>query len=181
MIRYNTNTAALNPIDKYMETIFVRNPTSGNSHTGSGTETILDYVLIPANTFQANDMIEWDAVQTKAGTAGTYSTRLRLQTADPGVSGISGGAVFGLLTTGSANAVWNSIKRVMRCLNSLTSQLVHNTASTAIPIDYVSSSAAATTLSTDWTVNQYAVCTGQLGSSADTVTLRSWSCRVSRP
>jgi hypothetical protein len=180
MIKYNITTANLNPINKVMETIFVRNPTTGNSYTGNGTETILDYVLIPANTFQANDIMKLVTLQTKVGTAGNATNFLRFQTVDPvttGASGIiSGGAIVGR----SSGTVWNKLQRDIVFMNSLTSQIVHNTASSAIPSDILSSSALFTALSIDFSIDQYILCTTSLAGSADTVTLRSWSCEILR-
>lgn len=181
MIRYNTNTATLNPIEKTMETIFVRNPTSGNTHTGNGTETILDYVLIPGNTFQVNDEAELLWLQTKSGTAGAWSGRLRVQTADPGVSGISGGQVIALLTASGGTVLYMREERTMNFLNSISTQIMHNAGSSAIPSDRIASTAAALLPAIDFSVDQYILCTGQLAGAADTITLRSWSCKVSRP
>jgi hypothetical protein len=181
MITYNTDTNTLNPNDKVMETIFVRNPTSGNTHTGNGNETILDYVLIPGNTYQSNDEVYWLWLQTKSGTNGAWSGRLRVQTANPGVSGISGGQVITLLTASGGTVVYMREERTMNFLNSISAQIMHNAGSSAISSDRVASTAAALLPAIDFSVDQYILCTGQLSSSLDTITLRSWSCKVSRP
>ena len=126
--------------------------------------TTLYSFLIPANTVVAGDMIRVLGRSRKLPIAanGTASLRVYVNTTPT-----AGGAIVGVTTTAVANNVYIQIQREISILNTTTSSLVFlNTTSSGN--DDGASSGAPSTLSIDWTIDQYMVLGITPTSAADT-------------
>lgn len=152
-------------------------PASPGSHTGSTTETVLDSVLIPANTFQANDHIVIRVVMLKTGTVGSCNTRIRVNTQAAGP--VVAGATQMAIESGAATTLTRIMTRQMVFKNSQSSQDIFPAAVSALT-DETSSTTTISALTTDYSAAQYIFVTGNLGNSGDTITLRSWYIQIIR-
>jgi len=133
------------------------------SVTGTTTATILQSVLIPANTYAVGDVIAIMYRCVKSGTANTAVVRLHVNTSL---------STVGMLTfTGQTLAAAGTFLQAERTLNiiSVTNTQLFGSSST-LTTDSQNSSTAVTSLNIDWTVNQYIFTVGTLSSAADTVT-----------
>lgn len=146
-------------------------PASPGSVTGTLTETVLDSVLIPANTFASNDVVLIHAIWTKSGTAGSLSCIVRRNTQANGAV-VAGSTVIGQ-TVGSAANLWVPIQRHITFKNSISSEIAIATSNTTSS-DYTTSSAVKTSLSIDFSQAQYIFLSAQLANTGDTATLESW-------
>lgn len=148
-----------------------------SSITGTITETVMDSILVPANTLQANDVLNIIAVFTKSGTAGTLSCRVRVNTQANGPV-VAGSTQIGL-DTGATNSLFQKFQREMVFKNSLSSEEILNT-TLATPIDLTRATSAISSLSIDFSVAQYIFVTITLTNTGDTGTLRSWYMEIIR-
>ncbi len=145
------------------------------THTGTVSETKLFSFLIPANTFQANDHVRFVLRTTPNSSSNTRTSRIKFNTSDA-----LGGTQVCQWNTGSANVL---TVRNMWMLNSLASQRVAVAATTANNNDETSNLVTAnlTTLSIDFTVDQWLIYSGELvTSSADTLTISQVLITVTR-
>jgi hypothetical protein len=133
------------------------------SVTGTTTATILQSILIPANTYTSGDVIAIMYRCVKSGTNSTALVRLHINTSV---------STTGMLTiTGQTLAAAGTFLQVERTLNiiSATNTQLFGAAS-ALATDSQNSATAVTSLNIDWTVDQYIFTVATLGSAADTVT-----------
>lgn len=145
------------------------------SVTGTTTETVLDEgCLIPGGTLEANDVLNIVVIHSKSGTAGTHTVRIRIN-ATPVVAGSS---MVGL-STGLSTTLWGPFIRSVAFKNSLSSQEVLNNAMN-VATDFVNSTSAHTSLSVDFSVDQYIFPTITLANAGDTGTIRNWYIEVIR-
>ena len=133
------------------------------SVTGTTTATILQSVLIPANTYAVGDVIAIMYRCVKSGTANTAVVRLHVNTSL---------STVGMLTftaqTLAAAGTFLQVERTLNIISATNTQLFG--ASSALATDSQNSATAITSLNIDWTVNQYIFTVGTLSSAADTVT-----------
>jgi hypothetical protein len=132
--------------------------------TGTTTQTILQSVLIPANTFVAGDLLETLVRGVKSGTAGINTFRFNINTSL---------SLVGMTTLYSVNMAAGSTyiqtERTYNIINATTNTQSFGITST-LTTDTQNSSTAVSTLAIDWTVNQYFFVTGQLANTGDTFT-----------
>jgi hypothetical protein len=146
---------------------FNRSPIKQNlsiSHTGTTAETIISNYLIPAGTFEANDIFRWRAYFTATNNANVKNVRFYTNTS---VS-LTGAQQLGRrLLTSSAG---RSVSRDLVFKNSLSSQ--ETLLVTAdIGDDEGATNTALSTRSINFAVDQYFLVTVELANSGDTVTL----------
>lgn len=151
--------------DNFTEVYNLANPTvialsaaDGTAVTGTLTETLSRSLLIPANTFSSNGMLELIGRMTKTGTASTSNIRIYKNTSNT----LTGATLIAANTTITGTNLFSQMIRTFR-INSNT--LTGYTTTTALT-DYASTSAL---LSTTFTTNvdNYIIFSIQLGSIAD--------------
>ena len=139
--------------------------TDGTAVTGTTVDTLSRSLLIPANTFTGNGMLEILARFTKSGTAGSINTRVYLNTS----ASLTGATLIATFNAGSAaGTVYSQGIRTARInSNTLT---VAGLASTGVFTDY--STGANPMVSTTFTtsVDNYLIFSVQLANSGDTGT-----------
>jgi len=131
------------------------NVTPANTTGILNTNTILQSILVPANTFQTGDLIDLTARWTKAGTNNTSSARAYINTS-LSVTGAQQIFPFSLANTNTfAQAI-----RTLNIINELTNtQIILNTTSSSTDII----GGTFSTLLVDWTLDQYVFTTASLG------------------
>jgi hypothetical protein len=138
---------------------------NGTTVTGTTTETLSQSLLIPANTYSANGMLEILCRMTKTGGAGSTTIKVYKNTSNT----LTGATQIGLLGSPlSATTLWcQGIKTFRINSNTLTGQPLN----TAALNDYVSSTTAL--LSTTFTTNvdNYILFSIQLSSTADSANI----------
>lgn len=145
-----------------------------SSHTGTVAETIIDSFLISGNSLTSTDILRIMYSETKSGTAGGNVIKIRIHT-----SVAVGGTV---ISTGSpaSTSLWYKGQKDLIFKNSLTSQVVYGAADTNNVSDITNINVAKTSLSLDFTVDQYMIITFTLANAADTATLESWLVQAIR-
>jgi hypothetical protein len=137
-------------------------PASVNNSTSN---TILQSIFIPANTFKNGDLIETTYRGRKLGANGTCPFRLYSNTA----LNLSGALVISTTNFNPANTLYNSVIRSLIIIEATgNTETFNNT--TLANTDFVNSTAAVTNLTMDWTVDQYVFTAAQPASLLDTVT-----------
>lgn len=150
--------------------------TTTQSFTTSLNEKILGKVLIPAGTILAGDILQFKSINTKVGTAGNFATKLKASASDPGAIGAdySSGTLIGSVASTNVNLLWSFIRTIV--FKTTSSEEVYPTGVTSAIDDGVITTGALSTLTIDFTTDQWIVVTGQQtsGTGADTMRLNSW-------
>jgi hypothetical protein len=143
------------------------------AHSGNTTLTILQSVVVPANTYRAGDLVLLDAMFTKSNTVGIWTLRYYW------VSG-STATLSGAIQISSRGIIRTNLfaaqnrRLYIRTANGTGSGLTLGTevisATGAIFNDYRSE--AISNLAINWTVTGTIFCAVQLGGVSDTVTQR---------
>lgn len=136
------------------------------SHTGTTTNTKKYSALIPAGTFQANDIFKWFAKIGATSNANTKTIRFYFNTTDDLLGSPVLVATYALSSGGTAIGM----DRALVFQNSLTSQKIGNP-SAAFQSEYSALAAVLSTVNVDFTVDQYFIVAEQLNNSADTMNL----------
>lgn len=140
---------------------------SGSTITGSINETISRSVLIPANTFTNGDWIELRELTQKSGTSGTATTRVYLNT----TNSLSNALIISTISIVPSAAVSiNSIRNIL--VKSTNSLVINPTTSSSNYNDWTQTTTTSNTLtsvSIDWSVDQYLIFTAQLTNSGDSI------------
>ena len=140
----------------------------GASVTSTTSETILDSVLIPANTFKLYDVFGIEARVRKSNTNGNMTMRIRINTSNS----IVGSILIAQSATIFANLFGLDITRRL-CIKNLTSDTeALNSASTNISSDIGMSTQGFSNHSINWASNQYVIVTIQLANGSDVARLR---------
>lgn len=139
--------------------------------TGVTTETKMQSILIPADTFAVGDLIELEAMFTKVGVANTVEFHFKTNTID----GLSGAIDLGIFTTISTDIFLTMSRRfVVRDLEGGGTGLDQSTsglkASSSQENDYLSD--VQSDFAINWSADLYIMCTAKLTSSSDSVTQR---------
>lgn len=148
------------------------------SHTGNTNLTILESIVIPANTYKSGDLIRIEGMFSKSASSGTYTIRIYwVSGSTPTTSGAIQISVRGFnavnnftiqerrLYIRTANGTGTGISLGTECISS----------SVGVFNDYRAE--AISNLAIDWTVTGCIFYTVQLGNSSDTVTqhyLKIW-------
>ena len=152
----------------------IKRNTNSSTLTGSTSETLVDSLTVPANTLQANDVLRIALTATKSGTAGNYTLRLYVNT-----SASLSGATLLAQSTGGTTILWQKLQRELVFKNSVSSQEIFPSGA-AINFDVANQATAITTLTTDYTVQQFFIVSIQLGNAGDSAILRNWYIEVLR-
>ncbi len=143
------------------------------AHTGTLVETIITSVLIPANTFQANDWLRWTASINTSNNANAKTFKAYFNTS---VSLV--GATQVALRNLSA-AISHPIIRNMFFQNSITSQRTMSGVALNTLSDETLVGTAAN-LAINFGVDQYFIISGQLGVISDTITVNGFTSQIMR-
>jgi len=139
--------------------------TNGTAVTGTTNDTLSRSLLIPANTFTGDGILEILARFTKTGTAGTISTRAYINTS----ASLTGATLIATFNAGSlAGTVYSQAIRTAR-INSNTLTVI-GLSSTQSLNDYISNSNAMVSTTFTTSVDNYLIFSVQLGNSGDTAT-----------
>jgi len=148
------------------------------THTGDTNNTILESVVVPANTYRTGDIIMLDSMFDKSGTAGTWNLRYYWVAGNtPTLSGATQLSLRGILAT---NQFATQNRRLyIRTADGTGSGFTLGTevitAGSGIFNDYRSE--AVSNLALDWTSVSCIFSTVQLNNSTDRVTqyyLKIW-------
>jgi hypothetical protein len=136
----------------------------GTAVTGTTTETLSQSLLIPANTYSANGMLEILCRMTKTGTAGTSTVRIFKNTSNT----LTGATLIGALTSAaSATSLYTQAIRTFRVNSNTISGLQTGTVGTT---DILT---APNIISTTFTTNvdNYIIFSITLSSTADSANI----------
>lgn len=132
------------------------------SVTGTLNNTILQSLLIPANTFSAGRLVNVLVRGVKSGTAGAATFRLYYNTSVNLV-----GATQLFLQSPAAATTFFQVERTMNVISATNTQ-TFGTAS-AVGSDSILSAVAVSSLNINWAVDQYFFTACQLANTGDTV------------
>jgi hypothetical protein len=145
----------------------VKTNVTAGSATSNTADTLLNSVLVPANTFAAGDVVMMEAMVSKSASLGTYIVRFYWNT----TNSLSGAILIGTGASNGTNVRSQVMTRqgLIRTVNgSGTGTLVANS-STAINADNIVT-AAPSTLAINWTVDGYFIVSASHTSASETVT-----------
>ena len=149
---------SLNPL------VIALNATDGTIVTGTLLETLSRSLLIPANTFIDNGILEVLCRMTKTGTAGTSSVKIYKNTSNT----LTGATLIATLTnsTTATNIFAKGYRQIRINANTLTTI---NSSQNLITDDFTSSIITSTTFTTN--VDNYILFSITLGNIADSATI----------
>lgn len=142
--------------------------TTGGTLTGTVAETVITTSSIPANTILAGDILIVRVIQTKSGTAGTTDVLVKINTA----ADLSGSPVqIGHRITG-AGSLWNAWDRLV-VVRTTSSEIVYDNNASSQNSDLTTTANTKSSLSVDFTAQQYIVVTMANNNTGDTTTLEA--------
>ena len=136
--------------------------TDGTAITGTTTETISRSLLIPANTYTSNGMLEVLARMTKTGALGTSNMRIYKNTSNT----LTGATLIASTGSNTAAIVFNQAIRNFRINSNTLSGFSANSSQT---FDYASSSSALSSTTFTTNVDNYILFSIQLANILDSV------------
>lgn len=136
--------------------------TDSSSITGSTSPTLLNYILIPANTVSSGRLIEMFTMLNKTGNNGAATQRLYLNTS----ASLSGATQIAQAATNATSMV-ATMGRI-GVVKSSTNTTFPNTATASTQRDLLNNGAVSA-VNIDWTVDQYLIDGTNLGNAADTM------------
>jgi hypothetical protein len=151
---------------------FKQNTTS--ALTGTTSETLITSILIPANTFQANDWLRWVASINATNNANSKILKFYFNT----TASLSGATQVAQRQL--TNVVTQPVIRNMFFVNSISSQktLLGTALNTAT--DETATGGTQATLSINFAVDQYFIISGQLAVGTDTITINGITSNINR-
>ena len=161
----------INNINSGISTKKFINNTPTAAHTGTTTNTIVQSVLIPANTYTVGDIVRISPRAFKTGNGGVATLRFYANTS---VS-LSGAVTIAQLRQSSA--VTGMIAGIRNLsITSATTIDVGDPSSTNMPSDETSlgNLGFVTNMNINWTVDQYIIYAIQLGSVTDSATFNHY-------
>lgn len=141
------------------------------SFTGSTAEVLVDSFKIPGGTIQPNDILNIVTAFSKSGVSNNDTIRRRIHTSNDLAGTIIDTLVY--------NNVWAKQSRELIFKNSVSSQ-VYQVAGGAVASDIVVSNTGPTSLSIDFSKDQWIIISIQHANSADTETLQHWYIELIR-
>jgi hypothetical protein len=129
--------------------------------TGTVANTLVTQSLIPANTFTTGNVVEVKARFIKTGVAGAPTFRIYVNSTNS-LSGATLAATFGA----AATVLFVQFSRLFVIRGSANTEVFSSTFSAGSD-DTSSPGAPATTITNDWTTNQYVLFAVQPGNTGD--------------
>ena len=139
---------------------------SGN--TTAGAFTVLSSVIILANTFTTGDVVSFKVRMRKSGTNGTVNYRISANT----TLNLTGSQTIGVFNAGTT-IVYGELGRTL-IIKGATSE-VFNTSITNVQSDVTTSISSVSSVSVDWTVDQYIMFNINQSSALDTTNISYYS------
>lgn len=140
----------------------IKSTTTSAVITGvSGVVTLVQSVLIPANTFTVGDIIRVRQRGRKTG-AGNSTSTIYINTSNT----LTGASLLGTFTTVNSNNLFIQMKREFYIKTSTGTEGFNSTLTSAT--DDASVASSVTTTNIDWTVDQYIIFAVNPGSIANT-------------
>ena len=143
--------------------LIVASYTDGTAVTGTTAETVSRSLLIPANTFSGNGMLEVIGRMTKTGTAGTSTIKIYKNTS----STLTGATLIGTVSSIAGTNIFSQVSRLFR-INSNTLSGMGSASSGQT--DFTSVSAVTSTTFTT-NVDNYILFSLTLASTADSANI----------
>ena len=144
--------------------VIVLNATDGTAVTGTLTETISRSLLIPANTFTSEGMLEVVARVFKTGTLAGQTFRIYKNTSNT----LTGATLIGLVLSASTQLYAQAIRTYRINSNTLTGFPT----STAASVDYAQNGNVELSTTFTTSVDNYILFAIQLSSTGDSSTIR---------
>jgi hypothetical protein len=144
------------------------------SLTGTTTETLITSILIPANTFQANDWLRWVASINATNNGHSKILKFYFNT----TASLSGATQVAQRTL--ANITTQIVLRNMFFVNSISSQKTLLGTTLNVASDDSSTGGTQATLSINFAVDQYFIISGQLAVGTDTITINGITSNINR-
>ena len=141
-------------------------PSSVNNTTiisGSVSQSILNYVIVPANTFQQYDVVGIQTRVIKSGTTGILNTFIKIGPT-LNISQTQVARYQSILTDTFA-----PLDRRISIQNLTSDTRVHPTSASTSSDISISSTTDMESLPIDWTVGNYIIVTGTKSSSSDSI------------
>lgn len=132
----------------------------GTTVTGTTANTISQSLLIPANTFASNGMLEVFFRATKVGIVGGFTIRIYTNT----TNSLTGATLVGQVLSSGTN-IWAQGLRTFRVNSNLLTGLTTSTSSTQ---DYQGNNNTSFSTTFTTSVDNYIIIAIQLGSASDT-------------
>ena len=151
---------------------FKQNTTS--ALTGTTAETLITSILIPANTFQANDWLRWVASINATNNANSKTVRVYFNT----IASLSGATQVAQRLL--ANITTQIVLRNMFFVNSISSQKTLLGTTLNVASDEATTGGTQATLSINFAVDQYFIISGQLAVGTDTITINGITSNINR-
>jgi hypothetical protein len=134
--------------------------TDGTAVTGTTTETISRSLLIPANTYTSDGMLEVLARMTKTGVLGTSNMRIYKNTSNT----LTGATLIASTGSNTATTLFNQAIRTFRINSNTLSGFIASTNQTS---DYASSTSALSSTTFTTNVDNYILFSIQLANILD--------------
>ena len=136
-------------------------------HTGSTSNTLMTSFLLPANSLDVGDLLYLiSRVNRPAGQANSASIRYYVNQ----TNSLSGATLIGTGASLASSSRYSVLERTFAVLNQTTDTNAFP-ANPNIVSDVTSVATLASTLSIDWTANQYIIIAGDLDAIADTISV----------
>lgn len=145
----------------------VKTNVTAGSAVSSTADTLLNSVLVPANTFAAGDVVMMEAMVSKSASLGTFIMRFYWNT----TNSLSGAILIGTSTTNGTTVrsqVMNRQGLIRTANGSGTGTLVANS-SAAVNSDTLTTGAPST-LAINWTTAGYFIVSASHTNASETVT-----------
>lgn len=145
----------------------VKTNVTAGSAVSTTSDTLLNSVLVPANTFTVGDVVMMEAMVSKSASLGTYIMRFYWNT----TNSLSGAILIGTSATLGTTVRSQIINRqgLIRVANGTGLGTLVANSSTAINQDSFTSGAPST-LAINWTVDGYFIVSASHTSASETVT-----------
>lgn len=158
--------------DNFTEVYNLANPTvialsaaDGTNVTGTTNETLSRSLLIPANTFSSNGILELICRITKTGTSGTSTVRVYKNTSNT-LTGATQIAFLRNLQT--ASEIWGQFVRTFRVNSNILTGFNN---ATNIQTDIINSASLPTSTTFTTNVDNYIIFSIQLASTSDSANI----------
>lgn len=137
--------------------------TDGTAVTGTTTDTLSQSLLIPANTFSSNGILEIICRMSKTGTTSTSNIRIYKNTSNT----LTGATLIATNTTITGTNLFSQMIRAFRINSNTLAGFTFNT--TGLNDNASTSTTSSTTFTTN--VDNYIIFSIQLGNAADSANI----------
>ena len=149
------------------------------THTGDTSQTILNRVLIPANTVQVGNVLSIQVRTTKNTATASFTPSLYINSS---LSVVGAQEIFQVAQGATIRYIQLSKEVVVRGLTGANNEIVGSSINAAIDDNVAVATATPIQLRTvDWTVNNYVFSTGQLSNLNEQLTGSYLIVKINKP